>query len=185
MFSIIIVTNIVFFERQAMSDHFDHYQRPPSRDSSVDRYSRAASRLSGGSRQSSVEKSQQQQQQQPTTTRRPGDGDPIMSSSSATSKQNSFSPFVAAQQQPPPFEEIILRQRNLGQEIVPSPVGQPKRTESLYVNPNAARKDTAKPKVSTVCSDGSSSGVGVGGGSGGGAFRKPRLLPPPPVPVRQ
>jgi hypothetical protein len=31
--------------QQAMSDHFDHYKRPPSRDSSVDRYTRAASRL--------------------------------------------------------------------------------------------------------------------------------------------
>lgn len=40
-----------------MSDHFDHYKRPPSRDSSVDRYTRAASRLGApGSRQPSVEK---------------------------------------------------------------------------------------------------------------------------------
>ncbi|XP_016659877.1 cell wall protein IFF6-like [Acyrthosiphon pisum] len=149
---------IVFW--QAMSDHFDHYKRPPSRDNSVDRYSRAASRLSGGSRQSSVEKSQNQQQQ-----RRGGD-DRLPSSSSSTAdksfsggagfnaasaagaKQN-ISSSVATQRQPPPFEDIILRQRNLGQEIVPSPIGQPKRTESLYVNPNTARKET-KPKVSTT-----------------------------------
>ncbi len=46
--------------QQAMSDHFDQYKRPPSRDSSVDRYSRAAmgaARLSSGSRQPSVDKS--------------------------------------------------------------------------------------------------------------------------------
>lgn len=34
--------------------------------------------------------------------------------------------------QVPPFEEIILRKRGLGQDIVPSP-NQPKRTESLFV----------------------------------------------------
>lgn len=148
---------IVFW--QAMSDHFDHYKRPPSRDNSVDRYSRAASRLSGGSRQSSVEKSQNQPQQ-----RRGGD-DRLPSSSSSTAdksfngtagyiapsmsgaKQNV--PSSSAMQRQPPFEDIILRQRNLGQEIVPSPIGQPKRTESLYVNPNTARKET-KPKVSTT-----------------------------------
>lgn len=142
-----------------MSDHFDHYKRPPSRDNSVDRYSRAASRLSGGSRQSSVEKSQNQQQQ-----RRGGDDRLPSSSSSAADKSfNGAGGFTApsmsrvmqnvpsssAMQRQPPFEEIILRQRNLGQEIVPSPVGQPKRTESLYVNPNTARKET-KPKVSTI-----------------------------------
>jgi len=46
--------------QQAMSDHFDQYKRPPSRDSSVDRYSRvtaaAGARLSMGSRQPSVDK---------------------------------------------------------------------------------------------------------------------------------
>jgi junctophilin len=40
----------------ASIDHFDHYKRPPSRDSSVDRYSRAASRLGGGSRQPSIDR---------------------------------------------------------------------------------------------------------------------------------
>lgn len=34
--------------------------------------------------------------------------------------------------QVPPFEDIILRKRGLGQDIVPSP-NQPKRTESLFV----------------------------------------------------
>lgn len=30
-----------------------------------------------------------------------------------------------------PFEDVLLRQRNLGQDIIPS-INQPKRTESLY-----------------------------------------------------
>lgn len=41
---------------QSSIDHYDHYKRPPSRDSSVDRYARAASRLSG-SRQPSIDRS--------------------------------------------------------------------------------------------------------------------------------
>lgn len=48
---------------QLSIDHFDHYKRPPSRDSSVDRYTRAAGRMGGsavgslmGSRQPSVDK---------------------------------------------------------------------------------------------------------------------------------
>jgi junctophilin len=46
-----------------------------------------------------------------------------------------------------PFEEVVLRNRTLGQDIIPSP-GQPKRTESLFIN--------------------SGGGVGSGGGGGGG-----------------
>lgn len=42
--------------QQSSIDHFDHYKRPPSRDSSVDRYSRAASRMGLASRQPSVDK---------------------------------------------------------------------------------------------------------------------------------
>lgn len=44
--------------QQLSIDHFDHYKRPPSRDPSVDRYTRAASRLGMGSRQSSIDKQQ-------------------------------------------------------------------------------------------------------------------------------
>lgn len=40
---------------QSSIDHYDHYKRPPSRDSSIDRYARAASRLSG-SRQPSIDR---------------------------------------------------------------------------------------------------------------------------------
>lgn len=43
--------------QQSSIDHFDHYKRPPSRDSSVDRYTRAASRLGGvPSRQPSMDR---------------------------------------------------------------------------------------------------------------------------------
>lgn len=42
--------------QQPSIDHFDHYKRPPSRDSSVDRYSRATGRMGMGSRQPSVDK---------------------------------------------------------------------------------------------------------------------------------
>lgn len=31
-----------------------------------------------------------------------------------------------------PFEDMLLKQRNLGQDIIPSP-REPKRTESLYI----------------------------------------------------
>lgn len=50
-----------------------------------------------------------------------------------------------------PFEDVLLRQRNLGQDIIPSPL-QPKRTESLYLPP--------KP---------------LGGGGGGGGGGKPKV----------
>lgn len=53
-----------------------------------------------------------------------------------------------------PFEDVILRQRTLGQDIVPSP-GQPKRTESLFV--------PAKQMVNFAS--------GGGGGGGGGASK--------------
>lgn len=42
--------------QQSSIDHFDHYKRPPSRDSSVDRYAKATGRLGMGSRQPSVDK---------------------------------------------------------------------------------------------------------------------------------
>jgi junctophilin len=48
-----------------------------------------------------------------------------------------------------PFEEVVLRNRTLGQDIIPS-LGQPKRTESLFIN------------------SGGGGGVGGGGGGGGG-----------------
>jgi junctophilin len=52
-----------------------------------------------------------------------------------------------------PFEEVVLRNRTLGQDIIPSP-GQPKRTESLFIN------------------SGGGGGGGSGGGGGGGGGSK-------------
>lgn len=170
---------------QTSIDHFDHYKRPPSRDSSVDRYSRAASRLGGGSRQPSVDRqainaqtmnpdtlidrSARAGSQLRGTTPAPNLNGQVLtgamaSGSGAASRRGSRSgtPVFQQMQQPSiqtiqaqystpnqPFEDVLLRQRTLGQDIIPSP-GQPKRTESLFV-PN-------KPMPS-----------GGGGGGGGGS----------------
>lgn len=169
---------------QTSIDHFDHYKRPPSRDSSVDRYSRAASRMGGGSRQASVDRTaiggmplnpdtlidrgvRAGSQLRGTTPAPNVNGSVmtgVMSGSGAASRRGSRSgtPVFQQQQQPSiqtiqaqysspnqPFEDVLLRQRTLGQDIIPSP-GQPKRTESLFV-PN-------KPMPS-----------GGGGGGGGGS----------------
>ena len=55
-----------------------------------------------------------------------------------------------------PFEDVLLRQRTLGQDIMPS-AAQPKRTESLYIGAKAAP-------------------LGGGGGGGGGAISKAKGL---------
>lgn len=59
------------------------------------------------------------------------------------------------------FEGALLKNRGLGQDILPSP-GQPKRTESLYVTPG--RGSVA-------------SGGGGGGGGGGVAKVSPFSVP--------
>lgn len=175
--------------RQTSIDHFDHYKRPPSRDSSVDRYSRAASRLGAGSRQPSVDRqgiNSQGTVMNPDTLLEPNRAGSqlrgttpapnlngsvltgVMSGSGAESRRGSRSGTPVFQQQlhqqpsiqtiqaqysnpNQPFEDVLLRQRTLGQDIIPSP-GQPKRTESLFV-PN-------KPVVT------------AGGGGGGGSKGK-------------
>lgn len=164
---------------QTSIDHFDHYKRPPSRDSSVDRYSRAASRMGGGSRQPSVDRQAPGATLNPDTlidrnvragsqlrgtTPAPNVNGAVLTGSGAASRRGSRSGTPVFQQQPSiqtiqaqysnpnqPFEDVLLRQRTLGQDIIPSP-GQPKRTESLFV-PN-------KPMVS-----------GGGGGGGGGGSK--------------
>lgn len=144
---------------QAMSDHFDHYKRPPSRDSSVDRYTRAASRLSGGiSRQPSVDRPNPPPEANSplrgntplrgTTPLPTGNGSAIGAGAHPSSTQNlSKVPSTSSRTQPP-FEDIILRKRTIGQDIVPSPIGQPKRTESLYLSPPVRK--TIQPKVSVL-----------------------------------
>lgn len=135
-----------------MSDHFDHYKRPPSRDSSVDRYSRAAGRLAN-SRQPSVDKSVPSPEASigDRTPRGPSvgrSGTPVAGNGAAVGAgAMQQQPYIVPNSpvgQQPPFEDVILRKRGLGQDIVPSPLGQPKRTESLYISPQ--RKD-APPKV--------------------------------------
>ncbi|KAG8234040.1 hypothetical protein J437_LFUL014126, partial [Ladona fulva] len=167
--------------QQAMSDHFDHYKRPPSRDSSVDRYTRAASRLRTpsmdnpgavaaaaasalggvGSVGMGVQATRVGRQMTPTPgeaapagPRRSllgmaaegakpgaaGNGAVLMGVAAATSPLlfgASPSTTGAAAPAPlppgyPPFEEVLLRKRGLGQDILPS-LSQPKRTESLYI----------------------------------------------------
>lgn len=147
-------------------DYFDHYKRPPSRDSSVDRYGRR-------SRQPSVEAT-------------PGPG--VGATAGAASRAGSVAPPAAApasrpasraatpaagnghlasgrgsisraaSREPQPFEESLMRKRTLGQDISPSPY-QPKRTESLFVAQNQTPAPAPKP---------------MGGGGGGGGGRKVR-----------
>uniref|UniRef100_A0A8D8RNB0 Junctophilin-3 n=1 Tax=Cacopsylla melanoneura TaxID=428564 RepID=A0A8D8RNB0_9HEMI len=131
---------------QAMSDHFDHYKRPPSRDSSVDRYTRAASRLSGGlSRQPSVDRNNPPPEAtSPLRGNTPiptGNGSAIGAGANPSLTKV---PSSSSQSPPAPFEDLILRKRTIGQDIVPSPIGQPKRTESLYLSPPVRK--TVQPK---------------------------------------
>lgn len=155
---------------QTSIDHFDHYKRPPSRDSSVDRYTRAASRL-GASRPPSVDRQAMSppsvnltpeitvdrnvragSQMRGTTPAPPNINGSVLTGvmgsgtgSASASRRGSRSGTPVFQQQSSiqqiqahysspnqPFEDVLLRQRTLGQDIIPSP-GQPKRTESLFV----------------------------------------------------
>jgi len=184
---------------QTSIDHFDHYKRPPSRDSSVDRYTRAASRL-GASRQPSVDRQamgssspsanltpeisidrnvRAGSQLRGTTPAPPNINGSVLTGamgggtgSTSASRRGSRSGTPVFQQQTSiqqiqahystpnqPFEDVLLRQRTLGQDIIPSP-GQPKRTESLFV--------PQKP----ITSGGSGGGMGMGGGGGGGGISK-------------
>lgn len=141
-------------------DYFDHYKRPPSRDSSVDRYGRRsrqpsveAAPPSSGSRAGSVapQPAPAASSRPPSRAATPAGNGHLASGRGSISR--------AGSREPQPFEESLLRQRNLGQDISPSPY-QPKRTESLYVAPNPAPPPPA-PRA---------------GGGGGGGGRKVRLL---------
>ncbi|KAL1124100.1 hypothetical protein AAG570_001870 [Ranatra chinensis] len=147
--------------QQAMSDHFDHYKRPPSRDSSVDRYTRAASRLAG-SRQSSVDKVNPPEAAgttggtlgAPADRQGPGSrapsvgrgGTPVTGNGAAVGA--GAAPYTVPQS-PPAFEEVILRKRGLGQDIVPSLI-QPKRTESLYITPPRKEPQSKSVPINTT-----------------------------------
>ncbi|XP_054082896.1 junctophilin-1 isoform X2 [Zeugodacus cucurbitae] len=122
--------------QQLSIDYFDHYKRPPSRDSSTDRYPRTASRIS--SRQPSIDRSiplQSRDMPSPNKEIRPREGS-YNRESAPRSINNNFSNQIpnAAEKRPSlnqPFEDVLLHQRTLGQDIIPSPI-TPKRTESLY-----------------------------------------------------
>lgn len=145
--------------RATSIDYFDHYKRPPSRDGSVDRYGRRsrqpsveATAPSGGSRAGSVAPQPLMPSSRPSSRAATPAGNGHLASgrgsiSRASSRDNQ------------PFEESLLRKRNLGQDISPSPY-QPKRTESLFVAQNAAPPPPAP----------------TGGGGGGGGGRKVSLM---------
>ncbi|KYN10646.1 Junctophilin-3 [Trachymyrmex cornetzi] len=137
---------------QTLNDRLDHYKRPPSRDSSVDRYARAHSRLTG-SRQPSVDKTipNPPPEMLDRSTRAPSairGGTPLNGSVIGS---GAATPTYAAPI-PNQFEGALIKNRSLGQDILPSP-GQPKRTESLYM----ARGQSG---------GGGGGGVGVGVGVG-------------------
>ncbi|XP_045472070.1 junctophilin-1 [Harmonia axyridis] len=146
--------------QQSSIDHFDHYKRPPSRDSSVDRYSRATGRLSAsGSRQASIDRTIKPSETPDRTIRAPSiarSTTPVspmppmqnfqnrnggVPNASFTSIEGSNGPNGS------PFEDIIMRKRGLGQDIIPSP-NQPKRTESLFIPGGGSGAATAAPPVS-------------------------------------
>lgn len=142
--------------QQSSIDHYDHYKRPPSRDSSVDRYSRATGILNNsltGSRQPSVDRTSTQRVETPDRTLRApsatrgttpissGMNSGIKNGSVLTGQGTPTTPNNSSNQQP--FEDIILRKRGLGQDIVPSP-NQPKRTESLFIPGQPANPPPAK-----------------------------------------
>lgn len=137
--------------QQSSIDHFDHYKRPPSRDSSVDRYSRATGRLStGGSRQPSIDRNLGPSETPDRNLRSPSairgtTPAPMLSNSSNNNTKNGnvmtgnnlINTKINSHVSSPPFEDIIIKKKSLGQDIIPSP-NQPKRTESLYVAGNAS-----------------------------------------------
>ncbi|KAL3280909.1 hypothetical protein HHI36_004136, partial [Cryptolaemus montrouzieri] len=130
--------------QQSSIDHFDHYKRPPSRDSSVDRYSRATGRLSTtGSRQTSIDRTLKPSETPDRTMRAPSIArgatpvsptpPPIFHNRNGGISNTSTSSVTSGTgSNNPPFEDIIIRKRGLGQDIIPSP-NQPKRTESLFI----------------------------------------------------
>uniref|UniRef100_A0A336LV77 CSON005461 protein n=1 Tax=Culicoides sonorensis TaxID=179676 RepID=A0A336LV77_CULSO len=178
---------------QSSIDYFDHYKRPPSRDSSIDRYTRAASRL-GGSRQPSVDRTIHTTATLHSTPRESSVGleTPPERSARAGSQFRGTTPVpsningsvptglgsragtpsfgqtvVTSPTPQSPFEDVILRQRTLGQDIVPS-LNQPKRTESLYLGSIKAPLPVQPNSVV---------GRSAGGGGGRGRGIKDEVVP--------
>ncbi|CAK1603054.1 unnamed protein product [Parnassius mnemosyne] len=122
------------FAARPSIDYFDHYKRPPSRDSSVDRYGRRSRQPSveavppsGGSRAGSVAPQPMPSSRPPSRAATPAGNGHLASGRGSISR--------ASSREHQPFDDTLLRKRTLGQEITPSPY-QPKRTESLFVPQN-------------------------------------------------
>lgn len=175
--------------QQSSIDHFDHYKRPPSRDSSVDRYSRAAGRLDNslGSRQPSVERTsrpsetpdrynyflilkihylntniRQRNIRAPSvvrgTTPNPTTKNGAVLTGSAAKLTGNSTKLIGNNinsTESPPFEEIIIRKRGLGQDIIPSP-NQPKRTESLFIPGAPVQQPKQVSQMTQIIDDDSS-----------------------------
>ncbi|KYQ57162.1 Junctophilin-3 [Trachymyrmex zeteki] len=155
---------------QTLNDRLDHYKRPPSRDSSVDRYARAHSRLTG-SRQPSVDKTisnpppemldsktqtiQQENKHQTSSVpqalesmRAPSairGGTPLNGSVIGS---GAATPTYAVPT-PNQFEGALIKNRSLGQDILPSP-GQPKRIIVPKAMPVAAMPLQRKKSLPNV-----------------------------------
>ncbi|XP_055550136.1 junctophilin-1-like isoform X2 [Wyeomyia smithii] len=187
---------------QTSIDYFDHYKRPPSRDGSVDRYSRAASRLGGTqSRQSSVDRTGQyyanqanandtvpdrsiragsqirgvtltQNVSQNNSSMHTGNGVGLISQTRAASPFHQPSSDSNRNQ---PFEEVLLRQRTLGQDIIPS-LSQPKRTESLYLSKSGGLQNESVGAVGVSIAMSKGGRGALGAGSGNGMLRAPKIF---------
>lgn len=140
-------------QQQSSIDHFDHYKRPPSRDSSVDRYSRATRSM--GSRQASVDRTPRVSEtpdrgvRAPSAVRGTTPAPVLPKNGSVLTGTSKPSDNPGPPQHQPPFEEIIIRKRGLGQDIIPSP-NQPKRTESLFVSHGAPAPTAVKVSAPQV-----------------------------------
>lgn len=127
--------------QQSMSDHFDHYKRPPSRDPSVDRLNKPAPRMSLGSRQPSVDKPNPPDMDRglraPSTARGttplPGTGNGAIVGAGVTPATYTV-----------PTNEAAVRRRTPAPSTDNPSGAQPKRTESLFVNSSAAKGGAPK-----------------------------------------
>lgn len=165
--------------QQAMSDHFDHYKRPPSRGSSIDRYGRDSSRTRGRTPElvPNPHSRAQSRQRTPQLTDTPigprGASNPAldaflqMDNTPAPRRGGTPQRFtnpeydvnesvsVGGGAGVTSLEDATLRHRGgFAQDIPTVPYSTPKRTESLFLNPQAAAavptKPTPMPKVSLL-----------------------------------
>lgn len=135
--------------QQSSKDIYGHYNNPPSRDASVEKFRARTS--ASNSRQVSVERSSRLSEtpdrgmRAPSAIRgvTPGPGNSLVKNGIGNARLGAETPSTPTPQ--PPFEEAIMRRKGLGQDIIPSP-NPPKRTESLFV---AQGKPAPAPKVSS------------------------------------